>query len=857
MVQNDDYNLSTPFAFDMLLAAGDYFEIYAWQASGIPVDINVLSAYAGSRIIVTRVTGNVGATGAAGTSGADGATGATGPQGDQGATGPQGLQGATGLGATGATGIQGATGPQGATGAGATGATGVQGATGIQGSTGPKGDPGNIVASLAYVNTTPQTISNSTDTVVQWQTLDTDNTLSDTEITFDGTDTFTNTSGVSVILSVSGYLAWEKMGSLEGSRAVYGVKNGNVVTSQQRYSFSTSMVQNDEYNPVTQFAFDIVLAPDDYFQVYAWHDCGEDTDINVLPAYAGSRIIVSRITGNPGATGPQGPKGDPGNITASLAYVNTTTQSVPDATDTVIEWQTLDVDNTLSDTEVDFDGTDTFTNNSVDSVIISVSGFVAWEADASSDVTRSVFAVKNGDVTTGQERYSYSSGMVQNGDNHVTPFSFDMVLAPSDYFQIYAWHNSGAAVDINVLPAYAGSRIVISRITGAVGATGPQGSTGLTGATGSTGPAGATGPKGDAGNITASLAYTNSTTQSIPDVTDTAVEWQNLDVDNTLSSTEVTFDGTDTFTNDSVDSVILDVSGYVTWDTAASSDITRAVFGVKNGNVSSSQERYSYNTSMVQNGDNHSTQFSFNIVLAPSDYFQIYVWHNSGAATDINVLSTYAGSRIVVTRITGNVGATGPAGPAGTSATVTNPGDNRIVTSDGTSSGLGAESALTFDGSKLRVGGGGGSTGDILEVIGPSGTVMAVSGSNNLVKIGSLSGSPIFSVNSGGAYIVNSATASGMTTAGSPYTSFQFDSALGGAAYVDYRVRSTAGACRAGTLMCVWDSGAVEYTDTSTQDLGGSTSDFTFTAAISSGNLEIYSNVAGGTWSVKLGVRVI
>jgi hypothetical protein len=87
----------------------------------------------------TGPTGSTGATGATGSTGPTGATGATGPTGETGATGSTGPTGATGAtGPTGETGPTGATGPTGNTGAtGVTGATGATGATGSTGATGP------------------------------------------------------------------------------------------------------------------------------------------------------------------------------------------------------------------------------------------------------------------------------------------------------------------------------------------------------------------------------------------------------------------------------------------------------------------------------------------------------------------------------------------------------------------------------------------------------------------------------------------------------------------------------------------------------------------------------------------------
>jgi hypothetical protein len=65
---------------------------------------------------------------------------------------------------------------------------------------------------------------------------------------------------------------------------------------------------------------------------------------------------------------------------------------------------------------------------------------------------------------------------------------------------------------------------------------------------------------------------------------------------------------------------------------------------------------------------------------------------------------------------------------------------------------------------------------------------------------------------------------------------------------------------RSGTVMCIWNSGAdtsTEYTDTSTIDLGLSTSDIEFKVNNNAGVIEFSSIVLAGTWNVKTGIRII
>lgn len=76
---------------------------------------------------------------------------------------------------------------------------------------------------------------------------------------------------------------------------------------------------------------------------------------------------------------------------------------------------------------------------------------------------------------------------------------------------------------------------------------------------------------------------------------------------------------------------------------------------------------------------------------------------------NISVTQTTAAGLVTLTETSPNISSVtinqGQQGPAGVSITVSNYGDNRITTSDGTAGGLYAESDLTFDGSKLRVSG--------------------------------------------------------------------------------------------------------------------------------------------------------
>jgi hypothetical protein len=109
-----------------------------------------------------------------------------------------------------------------------------------------------------------------------------------------------------------------------------------------------------------------------------------------------------------------------------------------------------------------------------------------------------------------------------------------------------------------------------------------------------------------------------------------------------------------------------------------------------------------------------------------------------------------------------------------------------------------------------------------------------------------------------GNYYVNSATQTGLTST----TTVQSLSITGmpvAAAFFDYFVSSPSnGACRAGVVMAVWDNNFfnVSYTDTSTNDYGF-TSGIEFLVTLSGSNIVLNAIITSGTWTVKVGTRII
>jgi hypothetical protein len=196
---------------------------------------------------------------------------------------------------------------------------------------------------------------------------------------------------------------------------------------------------------------------------------------------------------------------------------------------------------------------------------------------------------------------------------------------------------------------------------------------------------------------------------------------------------------------------------------------------------------------------------------------------------------------------------------SGTLFSVTNPSTNRVITSlaSGTNSAT-ANTNLTYDGSTLTANSvTSGST--VISVTGQAGQLFSVTDSNtgDIYQIGDISGVPIMTVNSNGYVKIVSNT---FTSQSSSFTAFSIADTSGVAAFIEYYAINTAtSAYRAGTVSSVWNSTAdtLVYSETSTDDLGGSTIGLTFSAAITSNNFVLTANITTGTWTIKLGTRVL
>ena len=158
---------------------------------------------------------------------------------------------------------------------------------------------------------------------------------------------------------------------------------------------------------------------------------------------------------------------------------------------------------------------------------------------------------------------------------------------------------------------------------------------------------------------------------------------------------------------------------------------------------------------------------------------------------------------------------------------------------------------------------GSGSTSPIFRVQGSQGELFAVTDSltGSLFSVNDISGLPIMEVFSDNTILMGSYFAPSLNTtyrlivnSGSTNLYSIPVSAYTGAFY-DYTV-SDASNARAGNIMAIFSGTSVQYTETSTLDIG-STTGVTFSVAISSGNAVLSVSATTNNWTVKTIIRSI
>jgi hypothetical protein len=184
----------------------------------------------------------------------------------------------------------------------------------------------------------------------------------------------------------------------------------------------------------------------------------------------------------------------------------------------------------------------------------------------------------------------------------------------------------------------------------------------------------------------------------------------------------------------------------------------------------------------------------------------------------------------------GSSGTSGSSGSSGTSGTSGSSGSSGTSGSSGSSGTSGSSGSSGTSGVANIINN---AEGRILTATGTQGEAYAES---NLVSDGT---NLFMSSYSGGSVNSNTTLITIPTTSG--YSGF-----------FDYYVSDGTNS-RAGTVMSVWNNSNSQFTDYSTSDLGGPTTGITFsTSVINAGSDVVLQAIVGsGTWTVKVGARII
>ena len=164
----------------------------------------------------------------------------------------------------------------------------------------------------------------------------------------------------------------------------------------------------------------------------------------------------------------------------------------------------------------------------------------------------------------------------------------------------------------------------------------------------------------------------------------------------------------------------------------------------------------------------------------------------------------------------------------------------------------------------LTIVGSGSSTSlPLFTVQGSSGELFSVSDSlqGSLFSVNDISGLPILEVFSDnttlmGSYLAPSLNTTVKTTVNTGTTTiYSIPTSAYTGAYFDYNVLNTAGA-RSGNIISIWSGNTVNYTETTTTDIG-STTPITFNMTVTSGFALLRASATTNSWTVKTIVRSI
>jgi hypothetical protein len=139
-------------------------------------------------------------------------------------------------------------------------------------------------------------------------------------------------------------------------------------------------------------------------------------------------------------------------------------------------------------------------------------------------------------------------------------------------------------------------------------------------------------------------------TQTIVPGENTLLRWWIEDESNSLGDAKVEMQTNDRFVNKSGKRSAYAVDGFMTWNIGATPGSSRAIYIVKNGNVSGSQGRIGY-ANYLAGSDYPVTSFVGTVVLEPDEYFEVYVLHNDSSSQQVNSQINFPGSRMNIVKL--------------------------------------------------------------------------------------------------------------------------------------------------------------------------------------------------------------
>lgn len=148
---------------------------------------------------------------------------------------------------------------------------------------------------LSRISNFTQTIPSTTNTKISWWRQDDDNSVGETGLFMTEVEArFTNTSQKTNTYSIDGYIGWN-IGATPGTvRNCFVVKNGNVASNQGRVGYSSLHCISTNAFPVNNFQATVILKPDEYFEVFVYHN-DEPQQINDEINLPGSRINIVKL----------------------------------------------------------------------------------------------------------------------------------------------------------------------------------------------------------------------------------------------------------------------------------------------------------------------------------------------------------------------------------------------------------------------------------------------------------------------------------------------------------------------------------------------------------------------------------